>query len=152
VLLLLSVTSPLAGRVAALETVTDPVFAEFMVGPGIVVDPVRAAAVAAAPVDGVLVSLHQHPFVVVSEGGRGVLVHLGVDTVQLNGAGFEPLRRKGDPVRRGEGVVRWDPRAVVASGRSPACPVVALEVAADSLTGLAVGRDVATGDQLFVWR
>ncbi|WP_151774943.1 PTS sugar transporter subunit IIA [Streptomyces abyssomicinicus] len=151
---MLTVTSPLPGRVIALETVPDPVFAEAMVGPGTAVDPTggtRGLVIAGAPIDGTLVSLHPHAFVVVSDDGRGVLVHLGIDTVQLNGEGFEPLLRKGDPVRRGEGVVRWDPEAVEVAGRSPVCPVIALEALAGSLTGFANGAGVEAGDQLFVW-
>jgi PTS system N-acetylglucosamine-specific IIA component len=149
---MLTVTSPLAGRVVALETVPDPVFAEAMVGSGVAVVPATGTVLAVAPVDGTLVSLHPHAFVVVADDGRGVLVHLGVDTVQLNGEGFEPLLRKGDVVRRGDGVVRWDPAAVEATGRSPMCPVVALEAMADALSGLA-GADgvVAAGDRLFHW-
>lgn len=148
---MLTVTSPLAGRVVALDTVPDPVFAEAMVGPGVAVEPAVGTTVTVAPIDGTLVSLHPHAFVVVSDGGRGVLVHLGIDTVQLNGEGFVPLLRKGDTVRRGEGVVRWDPGAVVARGKSPVSPVIALEAMADALSGLPVDGAVAAGDQLFAW-
>ncbi|MDH6228006.1 PTS system glucose-specific IIA component [Streptomyces sp. MJP52] len=149
--MILTVTSPLAGRVIALDTVPDPVFAESMVGPGTAVEPTGGAVAAVAPIDGVLVSLHPHAFVVVSDDGRGVLVHLRIDTVQLNGEGFEPLLRRGDAVRRGDVVVRWDPGAVKSAGRSPVCPVIALEAMADSLTGLTAGGRVVAGDQLFVW-
>ncbi|MEU3558097.1 PTS sugar transporter subunit IIA [Streptomyces fragilis] len=149
---MLTVTSPLAGRVVSLENVSDPVFAEAMVGPGLAVMPTAETAVAVAPLDGTLVSLHPHAFVVVSDDGRGVLVHLGVDTVQLNGQGFELLLRKGDAVRRGDGVVRWDPKAVEASGRSTVCPVVALEAMVDALTGFPdEDGTVASGDRLFHW-
>lgn len=149
---MLTVTSPLAGRVVALDRVSDPVFAEAMVGAGIAVRPAAARAVAVAPLDGTLVSLHPHAFVVLADDGRGVLVHLGVDTVQLNGEGFEPLLHKGASVRRGDGVVRWDPGAVEASGRSSVCPVVALEAMVDALTGFPEGDGVvASGDRLFHW-
>ncbi|MER5481394.1 PTS glucose transporter subunit IIA [Streptomyces sp. NPDC002734] len=149
---MLTVTSPLAGRVVALESVSDPVFAEAMVGPGLAVMPPAGTAVAVAPLDGTLVSLHPHAFVVVAKDGRAVLVHLGVDTVQLNGEGFEPLLRKGDTVRRGDGVVRWDPGVVEASGRPTVCPVVALEAMVDALTGFPADDGVvAAGDRLFHW-
>src|SRR2546429_99447 len=80
-----TVTSPLAGRAIGLAAVPDPVFSGAMVGPGTAIDPVREPSEAVAPVDGVIVSLHPHAFVVVDEQGHGVLVHLGIDTVQLNG-------------------------------------------------------------------
>ena len=146
-----TVTSPLAGRAIGLATVPDPVFSEAMVGPDTAIDPVREASEAVSPVDGVVVSLHSHAFVVVDDEGHGVLTHLGIDTVQLNGEGFEVLINKGDTVRRGQAVVRWNPVAVEAAGKSPVCPVVALEAAAEALSDLNVDGDVKTGDALFSW-
>ncbi|MBC9718561.1 PTS glucose transporter subunit IIA [Streptomyces sp. TRM66268-LWL] len=147
-----SVTSPLAGRAIGLAAVPDPVFSGAMVGPGTAIDPVREAGAAVAPVDGVVVSLHPHAFVVVDSEGHGVLTHLGIDTVQLNGEGFELLVNKGDTVQRGQAVVRWDPAAVEAAGKSPVCPIVALEATAESLTDVVEGGDVKAGDALFSWK
>ncbi|SCF58094.1 PTS glucose transporter subunit IIA [Streptomyces sp. Ncost-T10-10d] len=147
-----TVTSPLAGRAIGLAAVPDPVFSGAMVGPGTAIDPVREPSEAVSPVDGILVSLHPHAFVVVDEHGRGVLVHLGIDTVQLNGEGFELLVNKGDTVRRGQGIVRWDPAGVEAAGKSPVCPIVALEATADSLSDVREDGDVKIGDTLFGWQ
>ena len=83
-----TVTSPLAGRAIGLTAVPDPVFSGAMVGPGTAIDPVREPSEAVSPVDGIVVSLHPHAFVVVDDEGHGVLTHLGIDTVQLNGEGF----------------------------------------------------------------
>ncbi|APY89383.1 phosphoenolpyruvate--carbohydrate phosphotransferase [Streptomyces alfalfae] len=146
------VSSPLAGRAIGLPAVPDPVFSGAMVGPGTAIDPVREASDAVSPVDGIVVSLHPHAFVVVDDQGHGVLTHLGIDTVQLNGEGFELLVNKGDTVRRGQSVVRWDPAAVEAAGKSPVCPVVALEATAESLSGLVEAGDVKSGDELFSWQ
>ncbi|MFF8644885.1 PTS glucose transporter subunit IIA [Streptomyces sp. NPDC015345] len=147
-----SVSSPLAGRAIGLSAVPDPVFSGAMVGPGTAIDPVREASEAVSPVDGIVVSLHPHAFVVVDDQGHGVLTHLGIDTVQLNGEGFELLINKGDTVRRGQAVVRWNPAAVEAAGKSPVCPVVALEATAESLSGLIEDGDVKAGDALFSWQ
>ncbi|MFG2575188.1 PTS glucose transporter subunit IIA [Streptomyces sp. NPDC048481] len=147
-----TVTSPLAGRAIGLAAVPDPVFAGAMVGPGMAIDPLREPSEAVAPVDGVIVSLHPHAFVVVDADGHGVLTHLGIDTVQLNGEGFELLVNKGDSVTRGQGIVRWDPSAVEAAGKSPVCPVVALEATADSLGDLREDGEVGAGDTLFSWK
>jgi len=146
-----TVTSPIAGRAIGLAAVPDPVFAGAMVGPGMAVDPVREPATAFSPVDGVLVSLHPHAFVVVDAQGHGVLTHLGIDTVQLNGEGFELLVNKGDTVTRGQGIVRWNPVAVEEAGKSPICPVVALEATADSLGDVREDGAVGHGDALFSW-
>ncbi|MFI9117518.1 PTS glucose transporter subunit IIA [Streptomyces venezuelae] len=146
-----TVTSPLAGRAIGLAAVPDPVFSGAMVGPGTAIDPVREPSEAVSPIDGVVVSMHPHAFVVVDGEGHGVLTHLGIDTVQLNGEGFELLVKKGDTVQRNQPVVRWDPSAVEAAGKSPICPIVALEATADSLSDVAVDQDVKAGDQLFGW-
>lgn len=146
-----TVSSPLTGRVIGLSAVPDPVFSGSMVGPGTAIDPAREPAEAVAPVDGVVVSLHPHAFVVVDAEGHGVLTHLGIDTVQLNGEGFDLLVAKGDSVKRGDAVVRWDPSAVEAAGKSPICPVVALEATADSLAEMVEDADVRTGATLFHW-
>ncbi|MFI0779836.1 PTS glucose transporter subunit IIA [Streptomyces sp. NPDC021212] len=147
-----TVTSPLAGRAIGLTAVPDPVFSGAMVGPGTAIDPVLETCVAVAPVDGIVVSLHPHAFVVVDEEGHGVLTHLGIDTVQLNGDGFEVLVNKGDTVKRGDAIVRWDPAVAVAAGKSPICPVVALEATADSLSAVRDDGDVKPGDTLFIWQ
>jgi PTS system N-acetylglucosamine-specific IIA component len=149
---MMTVSSPLAGQVIGLAAVPDPVFSGAMVGPGTAVDPVREPGDAVSPVDGVIVSLHPHAFVVVDSEGHGVLTHLGIDTVQLNGEGFELLVSKGDAVVRGQGIVRWDPAAVEAAGKSPVCPVVALEATAEALVDVVEGADVQAGDTLFNWK
>ncbi|MFD6533749.1 PTS glucose transporter subunit IIA [Streptomyces sp. NPDC060184] len=146
------VTSPLSGQAIGLAAVPDPVFSGAMVGPGTAIDPVREPGEAVSPVDGVVVSLHPHAFVVVDSEGHGVLTHLGIDTVQLNGEGFELLINKGDTVTRGQGIVRWNPVEVEAAGKSPICPVVALEATADSLSDVQESGDVKAGGTLFGWQ
>lgn len=122
-------------------------------GPGTAIDPVREPSEAVSPVDGIVVSLHPHAFVVVDDQGHGVLTHLGIDTVQLNGEGFELLVNKGDTVTRGQGIVRWDPmRRRGPCGKSAICPVVALEATADSLSDVREDGDVKVGETLFGWQ
>ncbi|KJK55031.1 PTS sugar transporter subunit IIA [Saccharothrix sp. ST-888] len=146
-----TVTSPLAGRAVGLVNVPDPVFAGAMVGPGTAIDPVREPTVAVAPVDGLVVSMHPHAFVVMDADGHGVLTHLGIDTVQLNGEGFELLVSKGDQVKRGQPVIKWNPAAVEAAGKSPISPIVALEASLEQLGAVVESGDVAVGGELFTW-
>ena len=146
-----TVSSPLTGRAIGLAAVPDPVFSGAMVGPGTAVDPVRERTEAVAPVDGIVVSLHPHAFVVVDSEGHGVLTHLGIDTVQLNGEGFELVAAKGDTVTRGQTVVRWDPAAVEEKGKSPISPVIALEATAEALGDVLEDGDVERGQALFGW-
>jgi glucose-specific phosphotransferase system IIA component len=149
----LTVLAPVAGVVRAMADVPDPVFGGEIVGPGLAIDPTRdGVSNAVAPVSGRIAKLHPHAFVVVGEDARAALVHLGLDTVQLGGAGFELHAAEGDLVAAGDVVVSWDPAAVEAGGRSPICPVVALEGAPGCLTMLAdVGTEIRPGDALFEW-
>ena len=147
----LVVFAPVPGRVVRMADVPDPVFAASLVGPGAAVDPIRSRHRAVAPVGGRIVKLHPHAFVVVTQDGRGVLVHLGIDTVQIKGEGFTLLAAEGDEVAAGTPVVEWDPAAVEAGGRSPLCPVVALDAAADTLRLIADGSEIAVGAELFTW-
>jgi glucose-specific phosphotransferase system IIA component len=128
------------------------VFSAAMVGPGAAVDPGEAdSAVAVAPVSGQVVKLHPHAFVVKTDDGAGVLTHLGIDTVQLDGEGFELHLAEGAEVRAGDPIVTWSPAAVAAGGRSPVVPVVALDSAAEALTDLREAGEVAAGEPLFTW-
>ena len=137
------VVAPVSGTVVALEDVPDPVFSGAIVGPGIAVDPDgEATSEVVAPVAGTIMKFHPHAFVIVTEGGNGVLVHLGLDTVQLGGEGFTLHAAEKDVVTQGQRLVTWSPEAVRAGGRSPVTPVIALEGKADQLQ-IAVGAGAA---------
>jgi sugar PTS system EIIA component len=148
----LQVLAPISGRALPLAEVPDPVFAAAMVGPGAAVDPRRGPLEAVAPVDGKVAKLHPHAFVVVTASGRGVLVHLGIDTVQLKGEGFRLLAAEGDQVAAGTPLVAWDPAAVEAGGRSPVSPVIALDAPPDAIGDTVTSGQVEAGAKLFVWQ
>lgn len=142
----LVVMAPVAGTVVRMRDVPDPVFAEEMVGPGLAVDPGPAAtSTAVAPCDGTVVTLHAHAYVVVDTAGRGVLVHLGIDTVRLRGRGFTLHVGAGDAVVAGARLISWSPRDVSDDGRSAVVPVVALDTAPSAVEAL-----VRPGDQVTV--
>jgi PTS system glucose-specific IIA component len=145
------ILSPVAGRVVPITEVPDPVFAQAMVGPGIAVQPAGGRSDAVAPIDGTVATLHPHAYVVATEDGKAVLVHLGIDTVKEKGEGFTLHVVKGEQVRAGQPIVSWDPEAVTAAGYSAIVPVVALDASADVLSGLDAERDVTAGEKLFGW-
>lgn len=148
----LVVVSPVSGRVIELADVPDPVFSAAMVGPGTAVEPaLDGRATAVAPIAGTVAKLHPHAYVLTSPDGAGVLTHLGIDTVQLDGEGFELLVAEGDHVEAGAPMVSWDPAAVEAGGRSPVVPVVALDAAADTLHDLRAPGPIEAGDVVFTW-
>lgn len=146
------VLAPVTGEVRPLADVPDRVFAQGLPGSGLALDPDRGGPVdAVAPIAGRVVVIYAHAFVVAGDEGAGVLVHLGVDTVQLRGEGFDLLVDKGDVVAAGEPVVRWDPGAVERGGRSPLVPVIAMDAPDEALTDLTGGR-VSAGDRLYTWQ
>jgi glucose-specific phosphotransferase system IIA component len=145
-----AVLAPLAGRLLSLSEVPDPVFAAEMVGPGVAVhpgDPDQPVTVV-SPLAGTVVKAHPHAFVVLAPDGVGVLVHLGIDTVKLEGRGFELIAAEGSSVSAGDPMVRWDVSVTLAEGLSPVVPVVAMDRPKGSVPSPGV-RTVATGELLF---
>ncbi|MCE7010570.1 PTS glucose transporter subunit IIA [Kibdelosporangium philippinense] len=145
------VSSPVSGSVVGLSAVPDPVFAQTMVGPGVAVQPVPVASDVLSPIDGVVMTLHPHAFVVTGGSSQAVLVHLGIDTVKMKGQGFVLHVVKGETVRAGQPIIGWNPGAVEAAGYSSICPVVALDAQNGALTAIAPDGPVNAGDPLFLW-
>ena len=143
------VLSPVAGVRQDVSATPDPVFATGLVGPGAAILPAPGRQEAHSPVDGVLTKLYPHAFVVVTDRGPGVLVHLGMDTVHLAGDGFEVLATEGDRVAAGDPIVRWDPSHVERAGHSPVCAVVVLDCPFPARSLGEPGSTVATGSLLF---
>ncbi|MEO3756985.1 PTS glucose transporter subunit IIA [Mycobacterium sp. B14F4] len=147
------VLAPVGGRAMPLQDVPDPVFSQGMVGQGAAVDPVRGVVDAVAPVTGKVLRLMPHAYVVMTADNVGVLVHLGLDTVTLNGEGFTAHVRQGDDVVAGQVVVSYDVPAVAAKGLSPVVPVVVMgerepgNVAASE--SVFEGADILCGATLF---
>lgn len=146
---MLRVLSPVAGHSLAVSDVPDPVFARGLVGAGIAIRPRGGRQVAVAPIAGTLAKLHPHAYLVVDAAGRGVLVHLGIDTVHLQGEGFELLAKEHEQVEAGDEVVTWDPTRVERAGRSALCAVVVLDCEPGAVSHQQVGVDVAQGHPLF---
>lgn len=146
------VLAPCPGRVVAMADVPDPVFAEEMVGPGVAVEPAPGRTTVVSPIAGTVLKVMPHAFVVLGDG-VGVLVHLGINTVRLDGEGFEVLATQGSEVAAGDPMITWDPSALPSSAGgqdvSPVVPVVLMDGVRGSVTSDALGSDVAAGDPLF---
>lgn len=143
------VLAPIAGTVVPLAEVPDPVFAGQMVGSGAAVEPPAGEMFdVVSPVAGKVIKLLPHAFVVVGPSGRGVLTHVGIDTVKLKGEGFKLLIAQGDTVDAGTPVMRVDPTAALAAGYSMVSPVVVLDTKPDVATLIGSGT-VAAGQELF---
>ncbi len=144
----LEVTSPLAGTVVPLSEVPDPVFAKGTMGPGVGIVPTgdtvyapAAGMVVAAPDSG-------HAFGLVLDGGIELLIHVGIDTVQLKGAGFDVKAAKGQKVTAGTPLVTFDRKVIEDAGYSLVTPVIVLNGRKfGSVTPVAEGI-VGVGDPL----
>jgi glucose-specific phosphotransferase system IIA component len=149
-----SVLAPVAGRAVPLSDVPDPVFSAGMVGYGAAVDPPREVIDAVAPVAGKVLTLMPHAYVIMTPDNVGVLVHLGLDTVALDGEGFTTHVSQGDDVAAGQKVITYDVPAIEAKGLNPIVPVVVMDQRdADAITlaeAVLEGAVIAHGDGLFI--
>ena len=143
------VLAPLPGTVVGLQDVPDPVFAQAMVGPGLAIEPAADAQrlTATAPITGTVVKAMPHAFVIAHDSGTAVLVHVGIDTVKLEGEGFTVSVAKGDHVAVGDPVVECDVAFIRSRDLSACCPVVVLDAAADRLSDLRAPGSRVTPDQ-----
>ncbi len=121
-----SVYRPCSGAILNLDDVPDPVFAGRSMGDGFAVDPTDGTF--RAPVAGelVLVAETRHAFAVRTPAGAEVLVHIGIDTVLLKGAGFTAVRSPGDKVMPGDPVILCDLPVVAGMVPAMATPVIVM--------------------------
>jgi len=146
----IDVLAPLDGTVVELESVPDDVFAQKMVGDGLAIDP--SGQVAVAPVSGILVKLFPggHAFGIEASDGVELIVHLGLDTIELKGEGFEKLALEGQLVAAGTPIVRFDRSAIERLGKVMLSPVVT--TGSGTIVYCASGTVQAGHDVLFVLR
>ena len=117
-------TAPFAGWLTPLEEVPDPVFAERMMGDGVAIDPVEN--VVRAPADATVTSIPAtaHAATLRLANGAELLIHVGLETVALGGAGFRALRSAGAQVKAGDPLIEVDLDKVARGARSLVTPIV----------------------------
>jgi PTS system beta-glucosides-specific IIC component len=141
------ILSPLTGRVVALSEVSDPVFSGGILGEGVAIVPTDGTV--RAPLAGVVTSLldSKHAVGITSDTGVEVLVHVGLDTVKLEGAPFTARVAQGDRVEAGQVLVVADLAAIEAAGYDTTTPVVVVNSQAYGVTTDAVGT-ITSGEPL----
>ncbi len=142
-------TAPLAGWLTTLAAVPDAVFADRMLGEGVAIDPI--GDILHAPCDAVLLSIHaaRHALTLRAANGAELLIHLGIDTVGLAGAGITPLVEPGAKVRRGDPLLSFDLDALVCGARAVVTPVILTDLDRFAVEVVAGEGMVAVGDPLF---
>ncbi|MCP3032533.1 N-acetylglucosamine-specific PTS transporter subunit IIBC [Halobacillus sp. A1] len=125
---------PVKGTVLPLEEVPDEVFAQGMMGPGFAIDP--AEDTFRSPVSGKVVQVFptKHAIGLETDNGLEILIHIGLDTVKLDGRGFETLVQTGQTVQQGDPLVRVDLHFVKSNAPSIVTPVIFTNLEKESLT------------------
>lgn len=121
------VSAPIGGILKPLEGCSDPMFAQGVMGPGFVIEPhADKESELLSPIDGTLSMVFEtlHAYGITSDSGIEVLLHAGVDTVELKGAPFDAKAIQGAPVERGDALADMDVPAIRDAGKSAEVIVV----------------------------
>lgn len=128
------IINPIEGEIIPITEVPDQVFSGKMMGDGFAIIPSEGTVV--SPVDGEIVNVFptKHAIGILSKGGKEILIHIGIDTVKLNGEGFEVLVAQGDKVTKGQQLVKVDLHFIRENAPSTITPIV--------FTNLSAGQEV----------
>lgn len=141
--------SPLKGKAIDLTEVPDDAFAQKMIGDGIAIDPYEG--VICSPIDGELANIFptKHALMFESKDGLEIIVHFGVDTVKLEGKGFEILRKEGK-ISKSEEILKYDLEYIKEHAVSTKTPIIVANMdIVDSIEILAKDKEVNIGDPIY---
>jgi sugar PTS system EIIA component len=119
-----TVYAPLSGRLLNLEDVPDPVFSQKMMGDGMAIEPSEGILV--SPVEGEIIQLFhtKHAIGIKSQTGMEILLHIGLETVAMNGEGFEAFVKEGDKVKPGDKLITFDLNLIKEKAASTITPII----------------------------
>ena len=143
-----TIISPIVGQAVALENVNDPVFSSGAMGQGIAVKPSEGVVYAPADAEVTIAFATGHAFGLKTVNGAEILIHVGIDTVSMNGDGFEQKVAQGDKVKAGDVLGTFDSAKIAAAGLDDTTMVIVTNTADyASVTPVATGA-VAKGDAI----
>lgn len=119
-----SISAPIKGNVVALADVKDEAFSSESMGKGIAIEPEEGKVY--APADGVISTFFPtgHAIGITTDLGAEILIHVGMDTVEMNGDGFEPQKSQGDKVKKGDLLLKFNIDKIKAAGHPVTTPVI----------------------------
>ena len=140
--------APVAGDAIKLTDVKDPVFASESMGQGAAIEPTGEDVFAPAAGTVALVFPTKHAIGLHTDGGADILIHIGMDTVQLEGKYFDSFVKQGETVTAGQKLMHFDKAAIQAAGYSVTTPIIITNTTSySSVSGLS-NQPVAVGDDL----
>jgi len=121
------VYAPVDGEILSLSKVNDEVFSQNMLGDGVAISPISSSFT--APIDGVISKIFptNHAYSIKSSKDLEVMVHIGLDTVSLDGKGFRRIAKEGDEVRVGDVIIEADLAYISSCGKDTITPIIFLE-------------------------
>lgn len=143
----LTITAPVKGRIIPITDVPDQVFSQKFMGEGFAIEPSKGEVV--APVNGVITSFFptKHAFGITADNGLEILVHFGLDTVNLNGEGFEAFKNQDDRVKAGETILKVDIDKIKDKVPSIITPVVFTNLTEGMKISFNAGENVELGQK-----
>ena len=141
----------LSGKVISIENVNDPVFSAKILGDGLAIEPENELIV--APCDGVISTVmadSKHAVGITAENGMELLIHAGIDTVALNGEGFELFVKEGDNVKEGDKLIRFDAELIKSKDYQTTCILVVTNSDDFPNLKLYTGMDAVVGETIIV--
>lgn len=143
----ITIASPVSGTVVPLAEVPDPTFAQGILGPGAAVQPSEGRIV--APANGTVDMMFDtgHAVSMTTSEGAELLIHVGIDTVQLEGKHYKACCKAGQQVKKGDVLIEFDPAAIKAEGYQIVTPILVCNPDAFTVEP-AAGGTVTAGDAL----
>ncbi|MBP1971383.1 PTS system glucose-specific IIA component [Virgibacillus natechei] len=120
----ISLVAPVSGVLVALEDVPDPVFSQKMMGDGVAVKPSNGEVV--APIDGKIVQVFptKHAVGIMADNGAEIMIHIGLETVSLEGEGFTAHVGEGDRIKQGDKLITFDLQVIGEKAKDTVTPII----------------------------
>lgn len=142
------IKSPISGKVIELEKVNDPVFSSGAMGKGVAIEPIDNKVY--APFDGVIefIADTKHAIGLLSDDGVEVLIHVGMDTVKMNGKGFDVKTKVNSKVKAGDLLLEFDKSVIEKEGYSLITPIVITNADNYEDKQLNINKEVESGNTI----
>ena len=136
------------GRTIPMEEVNDQTFAQELLGPGIAIVPSNGTVV--SPIDGTIATVMdtKHAVCIQGEDGLELIVHAGLDTVELNGKYYQTYKEIGDQVKAGDVLLEFDLEEITKAGYDVTTPIVITNLGDYKITKCLTGQQVKAGEEV----